>query len=421
MFALIDCNNFYVSCERVFRPDLQNIPVVVLSNNDGCVIARSNEAKALDIPMGAPAFKYAHVFAQYSVKVFSANFALYGDMSNRVMNIIMSYAPQSEVYSIDEAFVLFDGHSYVDLQKYGVRMRADILKSTGIPVSIGFADTKTLAKTANAIAKKYYAQTGGVYCIDSEEKKQKALKWFPVADVWGIGRRFARMLKSVDVQKAFDFTTLSDSWIKKNMSVNGVRIKKELSGERCFTLETDVAGHKRIAVTRTFEKDYTLYSDILERVSTFAAVAAEKLRKQQSCCSALLVFMYTNYHNTEKPQYSQSVVVQVPFATNSTIDIVHYARIGVQQIFRKGYDYKKAGVVLLDIISDSARQLSLFETQNPKHIALMKSMDDINKSIGKSAVRLATQSEGKMWKMKQEHLSPAYTTSLADIITVYAK
>ncbi|MDA3883795.1 MAG: Y-family DNA polymerase [Bacteroidales bacterium] len=421
MFLLIDCNNFYASCERVFRPDLRELAIVVLSNNDGCVIARSNEAKALGIPMGAPAFKYADVFAKNNVQVFSANFALYGDMSNRVMNIAMSYAPESEIYSIDEAFLLLKGHDYIDLEEYGKGIRSHVLRATGIPVSVGIAPTKTLAKTANNIAKKFYSHTGGVYSIDSDEKRTKALAWLPISDVWGIGRRFSRMLQSNGIVKAADFVKFPDSWVKKQMSVAGLRVKKELLGEACFQLESEDSQQQRIAVTRTFEKDYELLDDIIERVSTFAVSAAEKLRKQSLCCNAILVFMYTNYHKSEKPQYSQSLIVRMPFATNSSIDIVHYARIVATKIFKKGYAYKKAGIVLLDLVTDSSRQLSLFEMQNPKHDALMKSMDSINKSMGKSLVRLATQSQGRVWKMKQEHLSPAYTTSLKDVITVRAK
>jgi len=231
MFGLIDCNNFYASCERVFRPELNGKPVVVLSNNDGCVIARSNEAKKLGVPMGAPAYQYQKLFDEKGVFVFSANFVLYGDMSARVMAIVASFVPDIEIYSIDEAFLLFEGFEQYDLVEYGKKIRKTIYKSTGIPVSIGFAPTKALAKIANRIAKKFPEKTEGVYSIDTEEKRIKALKWIPVEDVWGIGRQHSRRLQLLGVNRAWDFIRQSDGWVKKNMSVVGLRLKRELEGD----------------------------------------------------------------------------------------------------------------------------------------------------------------------------------------------
>ena len=255
MFALVDCNNFYASCERVFNPKLNKKPIVILSNNDGCVISRSNEAKALGIPMGAPAFKYDALFKKNKIHVFSSNFPLYGDMSSRVMNILSGYTPNIEIYSIDEAFLELKGFENYDLEKYGQEMRSRILKWTGIPVSVGIAPTKALAKVANRISKKFDSQTRGVYVLNSEIKRVKALKWLKIEDVWGIGYKHSERLKNHNINKAYDFTKLPDSWVKKQMSIVGLRLKKELEGESVLSLEENRSPKKAIATTRSFEKN----------------------------------------------------------------------------------------------------------------------------------------------------------------------
>ncbi|MDP4271685.1 MAG: Y-family DNA polymerase [Bacteroidota bacterium] len=417
MFALIDCNNFYASCERVFRPDLVGKPVVVLSNNDGCVIARSNEAKDLGIPMGAPAFEYQNLFDKNNVNVFSCNFTLYGDMSSRVMNILSSYSPDMEIYSIDEAFPEFKGFDFFDLQEMGGKMKKQVEQWTGIPVSIGFAPTKALAKVANRIAKKFPERTKGVYMIDDEDKRVKALKWLKIEDAWGIGRRHAKRLQEKNVFTAFQFTYLDDSWVKKNMSVVGLRLKKELLGIPTLQLEQP-QNKKSIATTRTFDGNYTDFQLIRERVASFAVSCAEKLRKQGSCCNSLMVFIYTNGHREDLPQYNQSTVIKLPFATNSTIDLVKFAELGLKQIFIEGYAYKKAGVIVMDFTSQNAQQLTLFESVNPKHASLMKAIDKINASFGNQKVRLAVQDTGRVWKMKQEKLSPRYSTNLDETLII---
>jgi DNA polymerase V len=419
MFALIDCNNFYASCERVFRPELIGKPIVVLSNNDGAVIARSNEAKVLGVPMGAIAFEYESFFLKNNIHVFSANFALYGDMSSRVMNLLGEYSPDIEIYSIDEAFLKLKGFDYVDLDAYGKDMQRRVTKWTGIPISVGIAPTKALSKVANRIAKKYPDRTGSSYVIDSEEKRLKALKWLQVEDVWGIGRQHTTRLKSYGVQTAFEFTQLNDAWIRRNMSVVELRLKHDLSGVVTLDLEK-VKPRKNIATTRSFERNLVHFSDIQERVTTFAVACAEKLRRQNDCCNSLLVFLRTNTHRQELEQYSNSTVVKFPFATNSSIELVKFATEGLKRIFRQGYQYKKAGVVILDFKPENEIQLNLFENSNPKHIALMKIMDVINHCYGQQKVRLASQDQKRVWKMKQERLSPRYTTSLQDIIVVKA-
>lgn len=417
MFALIDCNNFYASCERVFRPDLNGKPVVVLSNNDGCVIARSNEAKEVGIPMGAPAFEYDKIFKDYQVQVFSANFALYGDMSNRVMNILSDYSPDIEIYSIDEAFLNLKGFELFDLQSYGEEMRFKVTKWTGIPISVGIASTKALSKLANRIAKKYPKETNGVYIIDSDEKRIKALKWLKVEDVWGIGRQHSKRLKAIGVHTAFDFTQLSDELVKKQMAIVGLRLKHDLQGIPTLDLE-EAQIKKNIATTRSFETNYTEFDQLAERVSTFASSCAEKLRKQNSCCNSLMVFIHTNGHRKDLPQYSRNIVIKLPFATNSSIELAKFANLALKQIFKPGYAYKKAGVIVQDFTQADNIQQSLFENRDERHISLMQALDKMNTRFGQQKIRLASQDPKRVWKMKQEKLSPRYTTNLSDIITI---
>lgn len=417
MFALIDCNNFYASCQRVFEPHLRNKPVVILSNNDGCVIARSNEAKALGIPMGAAAFEYKAIFEANNVFVYSSNYALYGDMSARVMNILSTYSPDIEIYSIDEAFLKFKGFELFDLQEIGINMQKTVTKGTGIPISVGIAHTKALAKVANKIAKKFPEKTKSVYTIDTDEKRIKALKWTKIEDVWGIGRKFAKKLQAINILNAYQFTQLSDQWVRKEMAVVGLRLKHELEGKPTLDLE-EPKSKKMIATTRSFEKMYTKFEDVSERISTFTASCSEKLRKQNSHCNMIMVFVQTNYFRKDQPQYSRSIVINTDFPTNSTIELNHYAQIGLKAIFKNGFSYKKAGVIVMGLTPNSETQLSLFNTSNPKHQPLMSVIDKMNKSYGVNKVKFATQSTGRQWKMKQEKLSNCYTTKIKEIITV---
>ncbi len=419
MFGLIDCNNFYASCERVFRPDLNGKPIVVLSNNDGCVIARSNEAKALGVPMGAPAFQFQAFFKEHHIHVFSANFALYGDMSMRVMNIISTYCPDIEVYSIDEAFLNFTGFETYDLQQYGEEITRNVIKSTGIPISIGYAPTKTLAKVANRIAKKYPKETKGVYLIDDDTKRLKALKWLKVEDIWGIGRQHSKWLHAQNIKTALDFCLLPDEYVKKQLSVVELRLKQELAGKPTLGLVQKKA-KKNISTSRSFEQHYTTFDELKERMATFSVACAEKLRKQKSCCNALMIYIRTNTFHKEAPQYHKNVVIKLPFASNSSIEIAKFAIQGLKQIFKEGYAYKKAGIVIMDFCAENEIQQTIFENSNPKHKVLMAVMDKLNTSIGQQKIKLATQDKDRVWKMKQEKLSPRYTTKLAEIITIQA-
>ncbi|MGY6649491.1 Y-family DNA polymerase [Wenyingzhuangia sp. IMCC45574] len=416
MYALVDCNNFYASCERVFRPQLIGKPIAVLSNNDGCVIARSNEVKPY-IPMGAVAFKFKEVFKQNNVHVFSSNYALYGDLSNRVMNTLRTFTPDVEIYSIDEAFLEFKGFDRYDLHAYGLEMRETVYKHVGIPVSIGFAPTKALSKIANKIAKKFTDRTQGVYVIDTEEKRVKALKWTKIEDVWGIGSRFAKRLKAVKVNTAYDFTKLHDEYVRKEYSIVGLRLKHELEGKPRLSLD-EVKNKKAIATTRSFDKDISDFYKLKERVATFACSCAEKLRKQESNCTTLMVFVLTNSYKKNTPQYSRNITIQIPYATSSSITISQYAQKALKAIYKKGYAYKKAGVIVMGIKPNNKTQLNLFVNENPKHKKLMKVIDEINGNLGVHKLKVGGQGLGRTWRMRQEHLSPRYTTHWDELLEV---
>ena len=418
MFALVDCNNFYASCERVFQPQLEGKPVVILSNNDGCVIARSNEAKALGIPMGAPAFQYRSFFKQKGVQVFSSNYPLYGDMSSRVMSLLGQYSPNLEIYSIDEAFLHFKGFDLFDLEAEGRRMRKQVRRWTGIPVSVGMGPSKALAKIANKIAKKYDSTTKGVYCIDTEDKRVKALKWTAIGDIWGIGRQHCKRLEALGVKNAWQFTLLPDDWVKKHMSILGLRLKKDLQGLPSIQLEEVPSPKKGIATTRSFEGTLTAFSDLEERVSTFTNSCAEKMRKQGSSCTALLVFLRSDPHKKGAIPYRNSCVLTLPYSTNSSITLSKYAVLGLHKIFKEGVHYKKAGVMIMGLSPTATRQLPIFGGEEVKHLAVMQAVDHIHKRFGPHQIKLANQDLQRTWKMKQEHLSQRYTTEIKEIITV---
>lgn len=418
MYALVDCNNFYASCERVFRPELIGVPVVVLSNNDGCVIARSNEAKELGIPMGAPAFKFKSEFAKNNIRVFSSNYALYGDMSSRVMSILSTFTPEIEIYSIDEAFLKFTGFELFNLNELAKQIRYKTTKGTGIPVSVGVAPTKALAKVANRIAKKFPVQLNNIYAIDSNEKRIKALKWLAIEDVWGIGRQHAKRLHQYNIKSAFDFTQLPDEFVRKEMAIVGLRLKHELQGIPTLDLE-EKKSKKVIATTRSFETMYNDIDNLRERVATFAVSCAEKLRKQQSCCNAITVFVHTNGFRQELPQYSRNMLINTDFPVNSNNDLIKYALFALNAIFKEGFMYKKAGVIVSDFTPEANAQLSMFTNVNPKYYNLMKAVDKINAINGKPIVKHAIQDLNRTWKMNQTMLSKRYTTRLTEIITAH--
>jgi DNA polymerase V len=419
MYALVDCNNFYASCERVFKPELAGKPIAILSNNDGCIISRSDEAKALGIPMGAPEFKVRAELQKHNVIVFSSNYALYGDLSSRVMHILATFSANIEVYSIDEAFLNFDGMQVDNYKMYGQEMKSKIAKWLSIPVCVGFGSSKALSKIANKIARKFPVQTQGVHIIDSEEKRIKALKWTKIGDVWGIGRRLGEKMRARNILTAYDFVQpYHKDFIKNQMGVVGLRLIAELQGQSVLGID-EPENKKSIAVTRSFPQKISEYDDLRERISTFATVCGEKLRKQKSCCHSLTVFLgVLDEENPGRKKYYHKLI-NIPFETNSGITLSNTAIKGLEYLYDnlKGQKFHKAGVIVTQLTNEDQKQFQLFEEENPKHLALMQLMDRINKKAGDRKVKLATQGD-KTWNMKQTRLSPKYTTQITDIIKV---
>ncbi len=418
MFALVDCNNFYASCERVFNPKVRNRPVVVLSNNDGCIIARSNEAKLLGIEMGGPAFKIEPLLKKHGVAVFSSNYALYGDLSERVMTTLAEYAPAIEVYSIDEAFLGLSGIRTNTLEKYAEEVHQRVFRWTGIPVSIGIAPTKTLAKAANRIAKKKFPDKG-ICILDNETDIKRELSTFDISDIWGIGRRYSVFLKQRGIKTALQLREIDDGWIQKHLSIVGLRIVHELRGIPCYTLEEHPPKKQNICNARSFGSSQDAIEPISEAVATFAARCAEKLRKQSSAANIISVFLETNRFKENEAQYFPYKTLTLPEASNSSNELIKYALDGLHNIFREGYKYKKAGVMVSGIISSNETQIDMFsKVDHPRQQALMKAMDKVNGIMGRDKVRIASQGFDREWKLRQEKLSPNYTTQWDDILTI---
>ncbi|WP_412987118.1 Y-family DNA polymerase [Pontimicrobium sp. IMCC45349] len=417
MFALVDCNNFYASCERVFNPNLREKPIAILSNNDGCVISRSDEAKTLGLPMGAPIFKWEGFCKANGIQVFSSNYPLYGDMSARVMKILEQFTPDVEVYSIDESFLEFKGFDYIHHEEYGLQIRKRVLKWTGIPTCVGIAPTKALSKVANKIARKFPVDTKGVYVIDSEEKRIKALKWIKLKDVWGIGRGLQKRLAAKNCKTAYDFVQLPDDWVRKQFSITEWKLKKDLEG--IPTLSLDMREAKRaIATTRSFDFTYDDIGYIKERVATFAVTCAEKLRQQKSSCYMVIVTLSSDRHKKDINQHRGSQVVRLKYPTDSTLTISKAAVNAVETIFKHGIKYKRAGVIVTGLVPTENHQLHLFDAENPKHKPLMRVMDTLNYKYGDNKLKLGNQDLKQTWKMRQERLTPRYTTNIKDIIKV---
>ncbi len=418
MFALIDCNNFYASCERVFDPRLERRPIVVLSNNDGCVIARSNEAKALGIAMGEPAFKKEDIYAKHNVAVFSSNFALYGDMSQRVMRTLAQHSAAMEIYSIDEAFLDCSGLTADGLDRFGSQLRKTVKQWTGIPVSIGVAPTKTLAKVANHIAKRL-PDNSGVCVLEKEETIEYCLKKLPVEKLWGVGRRYALFLRSWGINTAWDLRRMPEGWVKENMTVVGLRLQKELKGEPCIPMEHNPQKKKEICTSRSFGTMVTELDELKQAVSMYATRCAEKLRTQNSCTNLVNVFLHTNPFRPDLPQYKNVRLVRLPVASNSTLTIVQSALRGLESIYMKGYQYKKAGVIVSGLVPSNTIQYNVFHsTDEDRHMRLMTAMDKVNDREGRDVLRVAEQGFTRRWTLRQERLSPCYTTRWADFMTI---
>jgi len=418
LFALLDCNNFYVSCERLFNPRLEGRPVVVLSNNDGCIIARSNEAKALGIKMGEPFFKCRGLIAAHQVQVFSSNYPLYGDLSQRVMDVLCQLEPEVEVYSIDEAFFRLPQANQESLLENGRNIRTTVKKQVGIPVSIGFGPTKTLAKIANRIAKKF-PEHGGVFVLP-DQGLDALLATIEVGDVWGIGPRQSRKLFACGIRTALDLKNGNDTWLRKHLTVTGLRTAMELRGISCLPLEESPPTRKSVTSSRSFGQPVTDLAWLREALSSYIAIAAEKLRVEDLKTGCVQVYLTTNRFREGEPQYANSKTITLPIHTSSTLDLIHYADEVLQQLYRPGYAYKKVGVVLIDLVSASHVQAHLFLTPPKGQEALMGAMDQINRRWGRDTLHSAASGFLRPWKNRQERKSPSYTTSWQELPVVKA-
>lgn len=418
MFALVDCNNFYCSCERVFEPQLNGKPLIVLSNNDGCAIARSEEAKALGIEMGTPAFMIKDLIEKHNVTVFSSNYTLYGDMSQRVLDVLSRFSPKMEVYSIDECFLDFSELAYTNVQLLVDKIRRTVIRWTGIPVTIGMAPTKTLAKLANRFAKKRKKDVG-FHCLSSPELIDEALAVTAVGDIWGVGPQYAKLLRGHGLKTALDLVKAPDEWIRKNMSVVGQRTLNELRGIPCIEWEDQPPPKKGICTARSFGQLLSDKASIREAVSNYAAMCARKLREQNSCARVMQVFLQTNVYRSQDKQFHHSISIQIPVPTNSTNEIIEFALKGFDAIFQEGYNFKKAGVMIVDLVPDKEVQSGMFDQVNRKRDnVLMKALDKVNATFGKDIVRFAAQGYGRKWKLRQERLSPRYTTNVNHILKI---
>ena len=448
MIGLADCNNFYCSCERVFRPDLIGKPVVVLSNNDGCVIARSEEAKALGYKMGDPFYQVKEKLEAEGVTIFSSNYTLYGSLSNRVMSMLSHYSPHIDQYSIDESFFEVDQSMaerfFQDNQKendtflnnesllhqYGARISADVLRAVGIPISIGIAETKTLAKIGSKFAKKYKGYQG-CCLIDTDERRHKALSLFPIKDIWGIGRQISRKLDYMGIRTAAQFADKKDSWVRSHFNITTVRTWKELNGESCISIE-ELPQKKSICTSRSFAGEGISDKDVVEEaVANFAVRCVEKLRHQGSVCQGITVFAWTSRFNENVPEYTIHDSLTLPIATNAQEEIVGAALSILRAKYPKtmadsrpdrpdmSFHFKKAGVILWQISPDHPRQQDLFDPiDRSKQKKLMEAIDVINRKNGYGTIRQAIQGTDCRFDLKREYMSKQFTTNIHDILKV---
>ena len=416
MIGLIDCNNFFASCERVFNPNLEGKPIVVLSNNDGCVIARSEEVKKLGVKMGVPFYQIKDLIRQQNINVFSSNYTLYGDLSRRVMSILADQVPEIDVYSIDEAFLDLAGIN--NLLEFGQKLVRTTAKGSGIPVSLGVAPTRTLSKLANRFAKKYPAYKR-VCVIDSDAKRIKALQMTEVGDIWGIGRQTTKTLDYYGIKTAYDLTQKSRSWVRSKMTIVGERTWLELHGEPCITSDS-VIEKQQICTSRSFGEMISDFDPLRESVANFASVCAAKLRKQDSLAQGMIVFAYTNRHREDLQQYFPSKAMQFSFPTADTMEIIKHASCALKEIYKEGYEYKKAGVILTHIISETNYMHDLFaprDREKQKRISQM--IDSINQKNGTNCIKLAAQGIGKAdWNLRRDFLSKCPSTKMGDIIEI---
>ncbi|MGL5786684.1 MAG: Y-family DNA polymerase [Bacteroidales bacterium] len=417
MFGLCDCNNFYASCERVFNPSLEGIPVVVLSNNDGCIIARSQEAKAIGLQMGQPFFQIKSLIRKHNIQVFSSNFPLYGDMSSRVMSILSELVPALEIYSIDEAFLDFSGIEPQKLQELAKSIPKTIRKNTGLPVSLGIAPTKTLAKIASRLCKKY-PKLEGCCIMHRPEDIEKVLRNFPVNDIWGIGRQYAKRLQASGIQTAWQFREAPEVWVKNQMGIVGVRTWRELRGIPSIELEHIAPMKQQICTSRSFAREITEICEMKSNIARFTSMCAYKLRAQNSVAQTITVFVLTNRHKPDQPIHYESKLITLEVATDSTLELVKHALNALNIIYKEHHNYKKAGVILGEIQKNTEIQGSLFDTiDRSKHDRLMKVWDRINTRNGRDTLVLAAQGPAP-FRANQTFLSKRYTTSWEDILQI---
>ena len=407
--ALVDCNNFYVSCERVFRPDLRHTPVVVLSNNDGCVVSRSNEAKALGVKMGQPWFEVHALAETHGILALSSNYALYADMSNRVMQILSEYSPRQEVYSIDECFVDLTGTPQLKAVSYAIRERVSAW--TGIPVCVGIGPTKTLAKLANHIAKKHPRSLGVFnYNALSSAQQDRLLGQIAVSEVWGVGRRLTAQLQAHGIETVQDLRIAHTATLRSAFGVLMEKTQRELQGTACMDLQEAPSAKKQIIASRSFGQPVQELPVLQDAVSNFVAIACAKLRAQNSQAALIQVFVHTNRFRQDQPQYSPCLAVPLPQATSDSLVVNHWAAALVERMYRPDYRYKKAGVMLSDISPAGIEQTDWLEPLAPTQTPLMNALDQLNQRYGRGTVKISGQGAYSGWQMKQERKSPHYTT-----------
>lgn len=419
-FALVDGNNFYVSCERVFNPSLEGKPVVVLSNNDGCAVARSAEVKALGIRMATPWFQMQDLAKKHGIIALSSNYTLYADMSNRMMSVLRQFSPQQEIYSIDECFLGLDGFKR-DLTTYGQEIRQQVRCWTGIPVCVGIGSSKTLAKLANHVAKKQ-PQWNGVCNLSAmpEEERDQLMASIEVGEVWGVGRKLREQLTAMNISTVLALKQADTAVIRRRFSVVLERTVLELRGISCMELEAIAPSKQQIVCSRSFGQPVLHLAELREAVSSYATRAAEKLRRQSSIAGAIHVYITTSPFREKDPQYSQGITIPLPQSTDDTLKLIHAVQWGLKRIYRPGYRYAKAGVMLMDIGPVGSRQQTLFthDEAGNRSAKLMQALDSINRKMGKDTLFLASSGIGKGWRMKQGNKSPCYTTSWGDLAEV---
>jgi len=416
VYALVDCNSFYVSCERVFRPDLWGKPVIVLSNNDGNAVALSREVKALGVPFGAPYFKMKDLIEKHQIAVFSSNYTLYGDLSQRVMDVLSTFSPDMEIYSIDEAFLTLESKN---LEAQGRAIRETVYRWTGIPVSVGIAHTKTLAKAANRIAKKQ-PEARGVFDLTDRSIHNEILDSLSPDEIWGVGQQYAKKLGRFGIKTARQLRDADEKWIKKQMTIMGLRTVMELRGHPCIPLDQAPGPKKGIISSRSFGSPLEDLLQLQEALASYGARAAEKLRAQKSLATHVGVFIMTNRFKPLEPQYSKGATYELPVPTAYTPTIIHFAKRILDSIYRKGFRYKKLGIMIPGIIREDEQQLSLFYPTKERKVTseLMETIDRINKTMGRQTLHFASEGIEQPWQMRREFLSPRYTTHWDEIFEI---